>query len=140
MKKPLRICLILTLLALTGGSCKKLVEDQKRDQLVQAMTAGTWHVETYQEGSATITDQFSGYDFQFYENGTVSSMKDSAQQEGKWIGDVQNLSITSTFPGAEDPLRKLNGTWKITKTGDDYVAAEMNTDQGKNILHLRKNQ
>ncbi len=140
MKKPVHIFLILVTFAIAGASCKKLVEDKRRDLLVQAMTAGLWHVETYQEGSTTITDEFAGYNFQFFENGTVTGVKDSKVQDGTWVGDLQNLSITSDFPSAGNPLNKLNGTWKIIDSAPDYVAAEMSTPNGKAILHLRKNQ
>ncbi|MBA4167216.1 MAG: hypothetical protein H0X41_06710, partial [Chitinophagaceae bacterium] len=109
------------------------------DLLVQAMTDGQWHVETFQEGPDTITDEFTGYNFQFQENGKVTSIKDSLIIQGNWTSDVQNYSISSDFPSAENPIKKLNGTWKIRDTQMDYVVAEMTDTQGKNILHLRKN-
>ena len=139
MKNPVYIFLLSTLMLLPAMSCQKQVEEQKRDMLLQIMTDGSWHVETYQLGSTTITDQFSGYNFQFFENGTVTGAKDSISQQGTWIGDVQNLSVTSDFPSDSDPLVRLNGTWKITDSEADYVVAEMTTNDGKAILHLRKN-
>jgi hypothetical protein len=140
MNKPVRIFLLMISFALLGSSCKKLVEDKKRDLLVQAMTDGTWHIETFQEGAVTITDQFTGYNFQFHANGTVIGFRDTRDEEGTWSGDLQNYSIMSNFPSAENPLKKLNGTWKITDSAADLVVAEMSTSQAKNILHLRKNE
>ena len=139
MKKPVHIFLLLISFIVAFSSCKKLVEDKKRDLLVQAMTDGEWHIETFQEGSVVITDQFTGFNFKFHEDGTVTSSRDSVLQEGTWSSDLQNYSIMSDFPGAAYPLNKLNGTWKITDTQSDYVVAEMSNDQVKNILHLRKN-
>lgn len=139
MKRRAHIFLYLLLCIMGASSCKKLVQDEKRDLLVQAMVSGRWHVETFQEGSVVVTDQFTGYNFQFYENGTVSGLKDTLVEQGIWSSDIQNYSISSMFPEAGDPLKKLNGTWRITDTRSDYVVAEMNTTQGKNILHLRKN-
>jgi hypothetical protein len=139
MKKWYFKFFLLILCVSLESSCKKLVEDKKRDLLVEAMTKGSWHVETFQEGPAPITNEFTGYNFQFHSNGAVEGITDSLVSEGTWTSDVQNYSITSNFPLATGPLKKLNGTWKITDTKADYVAAEMNNAQVKNLLHLRKN-
>lgn len=138
MAQLLRIFLLSFTLFLFGA-CKKAVEDQKRDLLVQAMTDGQWRVETFQEGSVSVTDEFTGYVFQFRANGTITGSKnDLPQEDGTWISDIQNLSITSNFPSASEPLKKLNGTWRIRDSQADYVVAEMSSSSGKNILHLRK--
>ncbi len=134
------VSVFLVLACFFFGSCKKLVQAQKKDRLVEAMTNGQWHVEDFQEGPAIVTDEFSGYTFQFHENGTVSGKKDTISTEGIWTSDYQNYSISSSFPSDAAPLKRLNGTWKITNTKIDYVAAEMKGTTGKNILHLRKNQ
>lgn len=139
MKKTVHIFLLLGALVLLG-SCKKLVEDRKRDLLVQAMANGQWHIETFQEGSATITDQFAGYNFEFHDNGTISAIKATIYTAGTWSSDLQNYSITSDFPSAPDPLKKLNGTWRITDSQTGFVVAELSVSQNKTILHLRKNQ
>ena len=134
------LAFLLSITVFFSGSCKKLVEDQKRDLLLQAMTDGQWHIETFQEGSASITEQFDGYMFQFRANGTVAGIRnDVPEVDGTWVSDIQNLSIISNFPSATDPLKKLNATWRITDTKADYVAAETSGSEGKNILHLRKN-
>ncbi len=140
MKNPLHFLFLLAALCTLGSSCRKLVEDKKKELLLEIITVGLWHVETYQDGSTTITDQFQEYNFQFFENGTVTGITASEKIKGTWVGDLQNLSITSNFPSSDLPLKKLNGTWKIIDSALDYVAAERNTSNGKVILHLRKNR
>lgn len=120
------------------SSCKKLVEDQKRDALIKAIITGQWRVESYTEGTTAVTAQFEGYQFQFNENGSVAGITGSQTTMGTWAGDIQNYSIMSDFPGAVDPIRKLNGTWKITDSEWNSVVAEMNTPNQKMILRLRK--
>ena len=121
------------------SSCKKFIEDQQMALFISVLTSGQWHVENYIQGTVPITSEFEGYNFQFYKNGTVQSIYQSDTLTGSWVGDIQNYTIFSDFPSAQDPLKKLNGTWKITRKSTDYVEAEMKTVQEKMILHLRKN-
>ena len=136
MKKVMSYSVLFGLLF--SVACDKSIADKQKDILIAAMTSGTWFVEKYLEGSTDITLDFSGYDFQFLENGTVNGIKDSTTTSGTWVGDIINYTIASTFP-AGAPLDKLNGTWKITDSYWDYVKAEMTTPGGKNVLYLRKN-
>ena len=106
--------------------------------LIDAMTNGEWQVKQYIEGTVDITLQFYGYSFQFEEHGVVHAKYGGFVEHGTWAGDINNYSITSQFPTATDPLKKLNGVWKITDSYWNYVEAEMNTANGKNILHLLK--
>lgn len=107
--------------------------------LIDAITNGEWKVHQYLEGSIDITNQFYGYTFKFEELGTVQARYvGSPYADGTWVGDVNNYTITSNFPGISDPVNKLNGVWKLTDSYWDYVEAEMITATGKNILHLIK--
>ena len=102
------------------------------------MTNGHWRVESYSEGTINITELFNGYDFKFETDGTVTGANGRVTSKGTWAGDIENYTISSNFPGAEDPLKKLNGMWKITNTKLDFVNAEMNTNSGKMVLQLKK--
>jgi len=136
MKNFLRLSVLLLIVNLF--SCKKAIENKQRDILIDAMTNGQWLVQQYIEGTVDISFEFYGYRFQFEENGAVHALLGPSVLDGTWQGDVNNYSITSQFPSASDPIKKLNGIWKITDSYLDYVEAEMNTSNGKNILHLRK--
>lgn len=119
-------------------SCKKAIENKQRDLLIEAITNGEWQVHQYVEGTVDITVQFTGYSFQFEEKGAVYAKYSGSTVDGIWAGDINNYSINSQFPTAADPVKKLNGVWKLTDSYWDYVEAEMVTANGKNILHLRK--
>lgn len=136
MKKLVRLLFVLTITCLF--SCKKAVENKQRELLIDAITNGQWVVQQYIEGTVDITLEFYGHSFQFQENGSVHGMYGSSSVHGTWYGDINNYSIISEFPSATDPIKKLNGTWKLTDSYWDFVEAEMNTATGKNILHLRK--
>jgi hypothetical protein len=121
------------------SSCEKVIENKQQNLLLELMTNGQWHVEIYKEGTVLLTDDFLNYNFQFKEDGSVFGTNNIITETGTWVGDIQNYSITSNFPYAIYPLKKLNGIWKLTDSNAEFVRAEMNTAQGKNILHLRKN-
>ena len=136
MKNLFRLSLLL--LTINIFSCKKAIENKQRDLLVDAITNGEWLVKQYLEGSTDITYQFNGYSFRFEEAGAVHANYGGVLDHGTWAGDMNTYSITSQFAGAGDPLKKLNGTWKLTDSYWDYVEAEMITATGKNFLHLIK--
>jgi hypothetical protein len=138
MSTALRISIVVVSFMLFC-SCEKAIENKQQNLLLELMTNGQWHVEIYKEGTVLLTDDFLNYNFQFKDDGSVSGTNNIITETGTWVADIQNYSITSNFPYAIYPLKKLNGIWKLTDSNVEFVRAEMNTAQGKNILHLRKN-
>lgn len=115
-------------------SCKKFIEDKKRQAAMSFITTGHWMVESYLVDTVSVTGEFSGYNFKFNEDGTVDGIKGSVIEEGTWAGDVNTYSITSNFPSAAEPLVRLNGVWVIKDSGLDFVKADRNTSTA--VLHL----
>ena len=126
------ICVLFAL------SCKKLVEDQKRQAVMSFITNGQWKVEGYLVDTVSITSSFEGYKFKFNEDGTVTGTNGTLTSSGTWVGEVSDYSITSQFPGAGDPLQKLNGHWIIKDSGLTYVKADLATSTSTLHLHLVK--
>jgi hypothetical protein len=143
-KKIALRCLLLlatAMMLLWAPSCKKIIQQKEKNIIIDAMTNGHWYVEQYKQDSSTdITTRFTGYEFQFYENGNVDGIKNTVlNSSGTWSSDINNYTITANFPAtANDTLKLLNYTWKITDSYLDYVEANTSTATGKNILHLRK--
>jgi len=120
-------------------SCKKAVNDLKRDYVIDIMTKGRWYVEQFKEGPTDVTADFTGYEFQFYENGKVDGIKNAVtEQKGTWAGDVSALTITSNFPSAGAPLQKLNAVWKLIDSYPDQVIAQTTVGADIHYLKLRK--
>ena len=139
MKKT-TLCIVYILLLSIPFSCKKFIQQQEKNALVDLVTNGTWRVTGYTAYQAVnLTDSFSGYSFQFYENGTVMSMKSNVQTNGTWTADVDKRSITSNFPSASFPINLLNFTWTVTDSYSDSVAARTPVENAYNILNLHKN-
>jgi hypothetical protein len=119
-------------------SCKRTIEKKAQDMVMDAMTNGEWIVEQYLEGSNNLSNEFLNYYFKFYKDGTVTGTISNSTTEGTWVGNVSDYTITSDFPAATDPLKKLNGVWKLKDSDWDYVKAQMTTSNGVNTLTLRK--
>ncbi len=136
---PLVFVALLAVCLLSVVSCKKAIEQQQRNIIIDAMTNGRWYVQQYKENTVDVTGDFLGYEFQFYENGNVDGIKSGLSKPGTWTTDIPNYTITAMFgANAGDTLKRLNYTWKITDSYLDYVEAKTTTASGDNILHLRK--
>lgn len=134
MKKLVWISISIFLLA----ACKKAIEEKKEEIILNAMTNGQWYIYSFTEAGTDITSAFSPYTFQFYRDGKVSGFASGSEDKGTWVGDVNNLTITTNFPSASAPVDKLNAVWKITNNTWDYVKAETTVQGEKNLLHLKK--
>jgi hypothetical protein len=140
MKRSTLYILLLLFLFTISYSCKKFIEQQEQNAIVDLVTKGQWRVTGYIDHQTdTLTNDFAGYLFQFNENGTVYGVKFGQQTNGTWSADVSKKSITSNFPTASYPITLLNHTWTITDSYTDSVAAKTPVDSSFNILNLHKN-
>ena len=136
MKKILLLAPVMLLISVFG--CKKTVEDIKRNYVLDIMTKGRWYVESFKDGAVDVTADFTGYEFQFYENGKVDGIKSTVTEQGTWVEDVNALTITSNFPSSGAPLQKFNAVWKLTDAYPDLVVAQAVVGSETHYLKLRK--
>jgi hypothetical protein len=138
-RSTLYIILFLFLFTITY-SCKKFIEQQEQNAIINLVTKGQWRVTGYIDHQKdTLTNDFAGYLFQFNGNGTVYGVLFGQQTNGTWSVNVSAKSITSNFPTATYPISLLNHTWTITDSYTDSVAAKTPVDSSFNILNLHKN-
>jgi hypothetical protein len=135
--KPFRIYIAVICL-LVAFSCKKAVEDQKRQAVMSFITNGHWKVQSYLVDTTSVSAQFDGYKFKFNDDGSVLGDNGTASATGTWLGDVSDYSITSKFPGAGDPFQKLDGHWVIKDSGLTFVKADFKTIGPTMHLYLVK--
>ena len=138
MRKFLLIAAIFAVAA--SFSCKKAIQQKEENLIIQAVTSGRWYVQLYMDTTTDVTAEFSPYQFQFYQNNTVDAIiGSSTRSTGTWNGDINNYTITATFPAnAGDTLLRLNHVWKITDSYTNYVEAQTANGSTNNILHLRQ--
>jgi hypothetical protein len=103
-------------------SCKKAVDNIQKNAAYDIITKGQWKVTKFEKGTASILPEYADYVFQFYENDVVTAFKPGSPDiNGVWSASTENLSITTSFPGQSDPLKRFNGTWLITKITETTV-------------------
>lgn len=140
MKKATLFFTSLFFLSIIPFSCKKFIQQQEQNYIVDLVTKGTWRITGYQDHQINnITDSFAGYAFQFNKNNTLYGTRYGQQTNGTWTVDISKKSITTNFPSAVYPITKLNYTWIITDSYTDSVAAKAAVDSSFNILNLHKN-
>ncbi len=119
-------------------SCNKIIEQKKKDVVVEAMTDGRWFVKEYKAAGLFVTAEFNGYEFQFFEDGKVQAFLNTTVTNGTWTGDINALTITANFAGAQQPVNRLNGVWKITDNSWTDVRAYTTSGADTNFLELQK--
>jgi len=119
-------------------SCNKIIEEKKKDIVVEAMTDGRWYVKDYKAAGIFVTAEFNGYEFQFYEDGKVQAILNTTITNGVWTGDINQLTISANFAGAQQPVNRLNGVWKLIDNDWDYVKAYNTSGADTNFLELQK--
>jgi hypothetical protein len=140
MNRSTLIIILFLFLFPIAYSCKKFIQQQEQNAIVDLVTKGQWRVTGYiVHQTDTVSNDFAGYSFQFNENGTVYGVRFGQQTNGTWSADVPSKSITSNFPTAVYPVSLLNHTWTITDSYTDSVAAKTPMDSSFNILNLHKN-
>ncbi|MFT4015674.1 MAG: hypothetical protein QM668_01815 [Agriterribacter sp.] len=109
------IYILLSVAISASISCKKIKEEIGTQYIIKVMTDGKWIVEKFTENETDdVTAMFEGYEFQFTADGKVFGYKSNGEQQGTWVGNTNDLTITANFSGVDDPLKKLNGVWKIS--------------------------
>jgi len=120
-------------------SCKKTIEKKQQDLVMTAIVTGRWYVSEYLVGTNNVTAEFDGYEFQFYNNGTVDGIKGSSTTQGAWSADSDNYTITAAFASSAGlPLTRLNGVWKWTDSDWTYIKTSYTNGGQTYYLSLRK--
>ncbi|MGE5519158.1 MAG: hypothetical protein ACM3VS_04450 [Candidatus Dadabacteria bacterium] len=114
----------LVLVLLVASCAKDPITQAKENFVLNAMTNGKWKVSSFVRGSTDVTTGFAPYSFQFKTDLTVDAINNgTVEKTGSWSANSTDLTITSTFTGANATLTQLNGTWKITDNSLTYVKA-----------------
>jgi hypothetical protein len=107
--------------------------------ITDAITNGRWVVAQFKEGSIDYTSQFTPYEFQFENTGTVTAYKNNNTTSGIWIADIPTRTIYSQFPLTNDTLKKLNDTWKVYNNTLTIVEANpTNTNRTAYLKLIKK--
>jgi hypothetical protein len=120
-------------------SCKKAVDTVQQNVAFDIITNGQWIVTRFDVGTTPKSSEYADFVFQFFSNGVVTAKKaGNPDINGNWSVRTDVAAINSNFPGQEDPLRRFNGTWLLTRTTETTVQA-IRDEAGQTLtLGLRK--
>ncbi len=122
-----------------GFSCKKVVDDIQENAIIDIITNGRWTVSLFSVAGVSKTTEYNGFEFQFFSNGIVTAFKQSNPNvNGTWAANVNNVTITSEFPGQGEPLKRFNAVWFITRTTETTVQARASVGGEEYFLGLLK--
>jgi len=144
--KKLKNPLIATYMLMTLGmvSCKK-ADTPSNQSSVSATTIiqqGTWRVTLYNDHGTDETYYFSGYNFKFNSNGTLTGTKSSALVNGSWSKglDDSQYKLVLNF-GTNAPFDKLNNDWQIISQSATKISLNdvSGGGGGTDLLSFEKN-
>jgi hypothetical protein len=135
-----KIYFLLLLISLGFTQCKKTIENIQEDLVTKAMTDGQWIVTKFIYNGTTITADFNGYHFKYYDNPKkVDAVKNGTLElTGNWGGNSADMTTWANFTGAATPLNLINGTWNITRNSWTYVEATQNSGTETKTMRLDK--
>jgi hypothetical protein len=113
--------LVVLIIAISVAHCSK--KEVQKNIIIEAMTNGKWVVQQFTESTLDVSSEFTTYEFQFFDNGTVQGIQGSVITYGTWTANPDARTISSIFPNGNDTLKRLNDTWKIFNNSFTMVEA-----------------
>ncbi|MEJ6982253.1 hypothetical protein WG906_17440 [Pedobacter sp. P351] len=127
---------LLVVSILFFASCSK---DNDAPSTKSIILQGKWKVTLFNDNGAVETSNYSGYEFTFNSNGSVSAVKNNSTVNGTWnTGADENLNkLTLAFPSLA--LLELNEEWVFLEKRYTQVKLEhINSNGQTEVLILEK--
>jgi hypothetical protein len=127
--------LLLIISALFLFSCNK--EDNTVEKTI---TNGTWVISSYIDSGVNETYHFTGYTFNFNDDGSVLSTLNSNGVYGNWFrsndDNLEELNIVFN----QAPLNEINNDWKVIVISESTIELQdVNGDGETDYLKFNKN-
>jgi hypothetical protein len=129
MNKLFSIAASAIILIATASSCNKSNDSTSSTNQVTVLTQtaqqGKWKVTYYNDNGTVKTSTYSGYEFQFNSNGTVTATKAATTVSGTWHSgtDDSKLKLYLDF-GIVNPFQELNDDWHVTQQSSTIITLE----------------
>ena len=120
--------MILGVFALSAAAafsaCKKTASDVTPGDTFNTVKSGNWKV-TYFFDSGDETYKFSGYSFNFSDNGTVTATNGSSTVNGTWNTgtDDSATKLDLEFTGS-GTFEELNDDWRVTELSATKIVTD----------------
>lgn len=127
MKRILSISVLAIIVMIAFSSCKK--DDNSASAQVAALNAtavqGKWRVTYFADNGVDETIHFTGYEFQFNSNNTITATKGGITVNGSWTSgnDDSTIKFILSFSTPADFL-DLNDDWHVTQQSSTKITLQ----------------
>ena len=128
MKKATYFLTAITTFAFALSSCSQednLMADLNQQAVEDNLEAGSWQVTLFEDSGKDETNHFSGYEFTFADNGTLTADNGMNVVQGTWSITDSNSSDDSPddldfniFFNSSNDFEELNEDWDIVSHTD----------------------
>lgn len=145
MKNKIEFIIATAFVIVMLASCTKddsVLSDLTTSEVTSTLDGNTWKVTYYFDNSdGESTDDFAGYTFVFYEDGSINASNSGETFSGTWL--IKNSDddpdfdkeIEFTISGNKQ-MDELDGSWLITELTDSSV--KLKDDNGAEEMHFEK--
>ena len=122
MKNIIKTITLLLLVIAAASSCKKDDSPSLVDNTIQK---GNWKITFFQDSGNDETSHFSGYEFIFNSDGSVTASNGNNSVSGTWTTgtDDSQSKLILNF-GSTAPFDELNEDWHVLEETSTMIRCE----------------
>ena len=130
MNKAVYVVAVTVLTLISFSSCMKesSIADPDLEAVENNMEAGTWRITFFEDSGDDETSHFSGYDFTFGEDGTLTADNGTNTVQGSWSISDSNSNDDSPddldfniFFNVTSDFEELNEDWDIVSNTNSKI-------------------
>jgi hypothetical protein len=123
------------------SSCARNNDSSNQD-INQVVVTDSWRVTLFTDSGNNETADFSGYSFEFLQNGTINATKGGVMQTGSWsVSSSSNKFNIDLGPkdNTNKPLGELTDDWKILSVSSTVIKLTDDNSSSNEFLTFTKN-
>ncbi|UAB79965.1 hypothetical protein INR76_07395 [Marixanthomonas sp. SCSIO 43207] len=111
--------------------------------LIENLTTASWFITLYEDDGNNATNDYNGYEFTFFTNGSAIAENASETINGFWSveDDDSGFDIVFNFEnsGSDDPFEELNDDWDVLESSDIILRLSDNSGgSGTDLLTFER--
>lgn len=110
---------------------------------IENLTTASWFITLYEDDGNNATNDYNGYEFTFFTNGSAIAENASETINGFWSveDDDSDFDIVFNFEnsGSDDPFEELNDDWDVLESSDIILRLSDNSGgSGTDLLTFER--
>lgn len=120
MKNLLSISILVLVMA--ASSCKK--DDNNSPSINNTVQEGKWKVTLFNDSGNDETNHYTGYEFQFNPDGTITATKTGSTVSGTWSNGNDDSQQKLVLGFSTPPFDELNSDWHLLEQNSSLIKLE----------------